>query len=446
MSEPTGPSEAVVPLPLPGLEPSTPAGWRLAELADELAPRFWSRAEAHDRAGTFPHENVADLVATKVIALAVPERFGGLGVTSTYDLGVGLGRLARGCPSTALGLNMHVAVCHNLTRRWLDLERTGQGDAAERLGRQLARLGSGEVITCGPASEPGTNIIHPELRATRVADGWRLDGVKVFATFSPAATMLAVTARVDGGAPGTGDWTVGDGTVGDGTVGDGPWLAMAMVPTDTPGVVLADDWDAVGVRASGSQTIRFEGAVVAGPLVRPQGRWGAWDEGFLDAFITGTFGLVTPFCGIAERAHELTVAAVRGRTKGPSHVPLAERTEVQELVGRNTADLVVCHGAMERVGRRIDEVHAEHPHRIPGEVQHRIFAELQSVKQFVTRTAIGVVDRCLTLSGGAGFQAASPLGRLWRDVRAGPFMQPLSEVDGPIYTGRVTLGADLTWG
>ena len=76
---------------------------------------------------------------------------------------------------------------------------------------------------------------------------------------------------------------------------------------------------------------------------------------------------------------------------------------------------------------------------------HRVFAELQTVKHFVTRTAIGVVDRCLTLSGGAGYLATNPLGRLWRDVRAGPFMQPMSEVDGPIHAGRVALGADLTW-
>ena len=99
----------------------------------------------------------------------------------------------RGCASTALGLNMHVAVCHNLSRRWQHLVDRGEDAAAERLGGQLALLGTGEMITCGPASEPGTNILHPELRAEAVDGGWALTGTKVFATFSPAATVLAMT-------------------------------------------------------------------------------------------------------------------------------------------------------------------------------------------------------------------------------------------------------------
>jgi len=420
------PGGALPEPPLPGrLEPVTAQGAHFAALADELAARFWDRAADHDRDGSFPAENVADLVATRVIAVAVPERFGGLGVTSTLDLGVGLTRLARGCASTALGLNMHVAVCHNLSRRWQHLVDRGEDAAAERLGGQLALLGTGEMITCGPASEPGTNILHPELRAEAVEGGWALTGTKVFATFSPAATVLAITARVD--AP------------------DGPRLALAMVPVGTAGVRFCDDWDAIGVRASGSQTLRFDGAVVPRGLVRTLGPWGDWNEGWLDAFVTGTFGLAAPFCGVAEQAHHLAVAALAERRKGPSYGLLRERTEVQALVGANVGDLFACHGALERMGRRIDALHAAHPGSVPTAEHHRIFAELQTVKHFVTRTAIGVVDRCLTLSGGAGYLATNPLGRLWRDVRAGPFMQPMSEVDGPIHAGRVALGADLTW-
>ena len=35
--------------------------------------------------------------------------------------------------------------------------------------------------------------------------------------------------------------------------------AYAMVPTDTPGVVVHDDWDALGMRASGSNSVSLEG-------------------------------------------------------------------------------------------------------------------------------------------------------------------------------------------
>ena len=41
--------------------PKTDRQRELVALATDLARRFDARAEAHDRAGSFPHENFADL-------------------------------------------------------------------------------------------------------------------------------------------------------------------------------------------------------------------------------------------------------------------------------------------------------------------------------------------------------------------------------------------------
>ena len=38
----------------------------------------------------------------------VPEEFGGLGLFSIHDMGIGLSRLARGDGSTAIAANMHL--------------------------------------------------------------------------------------------------------------------------------------------------------------------------------------------------------------------------------------------------------------------------------------------------------------------------------------------------
>jgi alkylation response protein AidB-like acyl-CoA dehydrogenase len=71
-----------------------------------------------------------------------------------------------------------------------------------------------------------------------------------------------------------------------------------------------------------------------------------------------------------------------------------------------------------------------------------VFAEVQAAKTFVNDTAARIVDRALTLSGGAGYMRGHPLARAYRDVRAGSFMQPLGSVRAYEYLAQAALGRE----
>ena len=91
----------------------------------------------------------------------------------------------------------------------------------------------------------------------------------------------------------------------------------AMVPRETPGVVVHDDWDALGMRASGSHTVSFEDVELPATALRggfPVGDASAYIQRNVDA---GLFHAATSL-GVAEGAdtyitRKLAERRVRGR-------------------------------------------------------------------------------------------------------------------------------------
>ena len=406
------------------LQPHTDAGVRFVALAEQHAVDFATRADQHDREGSFPFENIEAMQKSGVMAACVPVEFGGLGVESLHDAVLGINRLGRGDGSTAIAATMHIFLPWRLTRNWRAATAAGETAQAEQVAAVLRQIGTSQIVRCSLISEPGTDMLHPLVEATKVEGGWRLNGRKTFGTLSPAASLLDVTCRSQDAQGGF-------------------RRAQASVPRGTAGMDIRNNWDALGMRGSGSHDIVFQDCFVPDAALRDDGPWGEWTERFLSGNMAFNMGLVGAFLGIAEAARDLIVELVTTRRRGLSGRLLAERAPIQHLIAEIEIDLAAARVMLARTATTAGTFFSQRPAgRMPLDDLHALMKDFQCTKWFVTRKAIEIVDRALTASGGAGYLSSNPLSRLYRDVRAGPFMQVFSPNEAFEYIGKVTLGLD----
>jgi alkylation response protein AidB-like acyl-CoA dehydrogenase len=400
------------------LQGITPEGWGLVVAAERLAEQFAERADEHDRARTYPYEAIEALRDLRYFAAPVPEALGGLGISSVHDLVVASSRLARGNASVAIGINMHLTVLLNIVRRYEMAVASGSERRAAAFAQSLAPFGSQDVILASAVSERSQDLTRPGTRASRVEDGWRIDGMKVFCTMSPAAShlMTAVSYVSDDGVERYG---------------------FVHVPVDLEGVVIGDDWDALGMRASGSHSITFDGVIVPPEALRGGFRTGD-PVPYMERNMTAGLFHASASLGIAEAALA-EVATSLGRRGGD----VDGRTAV--LAAEASIDLAAARATLARAAGLVDEQRASNPTHVGADEEIvALFTEAQAAKTFVNEAAARVVDRALAMSGGAGYMSGHALNRAYRDVRAGAFMHPLGANRAYDLVGRTALGRDTS--
>jgi L-evernosamine nitrososynthase len=395
----------------------TDAGARLVAIAEELCRELAANAAQHDRDASYPFEAIDALKAAGYFPAPVPVELGGLGVSSAHDLVVASSRLARGDASVAIGVNMHLVAVLNMERRRQVAVAAGAERRARGFASSLRQIAHDGVVLAAAISERGQDLTRPGTRATRTDSGWRIDGRKMFCTMSPAATDLYVAV------------TYGDDEGAD-------RYAYAMVPTDAPGVVVHDDWDGLGMRASGSNSISLEGVVLPESGVRGGFRAGDPVPYIERNLVAGLFHAAASL-GIAESADATARRGLAGRSNGDA------RPRMQ--AADNAVDLAASRGVLSRAAALIDAHRAANPASdgAPDELR-ALFAEAQAAKVFVNEAAARIVDRALALSGGAGYVDGSSLARAYRDVRAGSFMHPLGANRAYDYLGQVALGQETS--
>ncbi len=338
-------------------------------VAERLVPNE-ARAAEDDRV---PAELIAEMRALGLFGLAIPEEFGGLGLTMEEEV-LAAFEIGRTSPAfrSVFGTN------NGIGSQGIVMDGTPAQKQA-----WLPRLATGEIVASFALTEAeaGSDAASLKASARREGDVYVLNGTKRYITNAPVADIFTLMARTGGeGAGGISAFIVARGAPGL-SVGK-PERKMGQQGAHIADVVLQD--------------CRVPAANLIG---------GVEGQGFKTAMKVldrGRLHIAAVCVGTAERliADSLRYAMER-RQFGKA---IAEFQLVQAMLADSRTEAYAARSMVLDAARRKDAGEA-------------IATEASCCKLFASEMVGRVADRAVQVHGGAGYIADYGIERFYRDVR-----------------------------
>ena len=377
----------------------------LMDLAHKLAvERFAPRAAALDRDAAFPTEDYQDLRKAGLLALCVPEKFGGHGADfETYCLVSE--KLAQGNAATALTFNMHCLTMLMMgpLLNGLDLPSAVRNRHEELSARRYLEVVEQGVFYGQPHSEPVESGEQDQLntggrrfgtQAQHVDGGYLVNGSKFFVSSSGAADYYSTPALLEG---------------------ENAWVERTMylsIPRETPGVEFSGDWDPIGMRATVSRDMNLKDVWVPGDAeILPPGVVGQLYQRQPYIFISFS----ATFLGLMQAAYDFAVSYLTGRAPGVA----APRAESSGSVSALAEMLFTLESTRALFYRAISE------HRLDPTVD--CIQRARAAHARVQQAAVQITGEAMRICGGRALLKRYPLERYARDARASAVMRPWTQ-------------------
>jgi len=346
----------------------------------EIAPH----AAAWDRDKTFPKAVHRGLAALGAYGVAVPEQYGGAGL-DYLSLALILEEIAAGDGGTSTVISVNnCPVCSML-----------MAFASEAQKQQwLVPLARGEMLGAFCLTEPHVGSDAAALRTSAVRDGdhYVLNGVKQFITSGQNADVAIVLAVTDKAAGKRG-------------------ISAFLVPTATPGYVVARIEDKLGQHSSDTAQIVFEDCRV--PAANLLGDEGAGYKMALSGLEGGRIGIASQSIGMARAAFEAALAYARERESfgQPLFAHQAVQFRLAEMATKiEVARQMVWHAAALRDAGR------------------PCLKEAAMAKLYASEMAEAVCSAAIQVFGGYGYVSDFPVERIYRDVRVCQIYEGTSDI------------------
>jgi alkylation response protein AidB-like acyl-CoA dehydrogenase len=346
--------------------------------------QLWPNAARWDKEHHFPREAHRGLAALGAYGICVPEELGGAGL-DYVTLALVLEEIAAGDGGTSTAISVTNCPVNAILLRY---------GSKEQKKRWLEPLARGDMLGVFCLTEPHVGSDASALRtsATRDGDGYVLNGVKQFITSGKNGQLAIVIAVTDKGAGKRG-------------------MSAFLVPTDTPGYVVARLEDKIGQHSSDTAQINLDNCrIPTDHLIGEEG------EGYriaLSALEGGRIGIAAQSVGMARSAFEVALAYAKERQSFGTAIIN------HQAVGFRLAD---CATQLEAARQLIWHAASLRDAGRP------CLKEAAMAKLFASEMAEQVCSAAIQTLGGYGYVSDFPVERIWRDVRVCQIYEGTSDV------------------
>ncbi|KAE8357720.1 acyl-CoA dehydrogenase/oxidase [Aspergillus caelatus] len=237
---------------------------------EQIGPkvRDMDEAEAMDPA------IVEQLFEQGLMSIEVPEEYGGAGMNFTSAI-VAIEELARIDPSVSVMVDVHNTLVNTAIMKY--------GDAQARR-TWLPKLSTGTVGSfCLSEPASGSDAFALQTKAEKLADGYKLNGSKMWITNAMESGVFIVFANLD----------PSQGYKG---------ITAFIVEKDTPGFSIAKKEKKLGIRASSTCVLNFDDVVI--PKSNLLGEEGQGYKYAISVLNEGRIGIAAQMTGLALGAWE----------------------------------------------------------------------------------------------------------------------------------------------
>jgi len=337
-----------------------------------------------DRNHTFPQDALKELAGLGALGMVVPEEWGGPGL-DYLSLVLAIEEIAAGDGATSTIVSVQNSLACGITMKF--------GTPAQK-DKYLKPLARGEMLGCFCLTEPHTGSDASAIRTSAKRDGdhWVINGVKQFITTGKYAQVAIVFAVTDSAAGKKG-------------------ISCFLVPTATPGYIVARIEEKMGQHASDTAQILFENCRI--PADHLLGREGEGYKIALSNLEAGRIGIAAQSVGMARAAFEAAVRYAKDRvTFG---VPIIQH----QAANFRLADMATrIEAARQLVWHAASLKDAGKP----------CLKEASMAKVFASEMAEKTCSDAIQIHGGYGYVSDFPVERIYRDVRVAQIYEGASDI------------------